>query len=97
MSTFSDTRAPDIEALVQISRGLDRPGVSGTIRFLVPIILDGIFSKLLPVVFAPNIIRMIQSEDITFLEAASRKRTDRILQLAILLCVLFGFLNVIST
>jgi kynurenine 3-monooxygenase len=93
ISTFSDTRAPEVATLVQISHDLDRPGALGTVRFLVPIILDGIFSKLLPSVFAPNIIRMIQSEEITFKEAASRKRLDRVRQLGLLGTGLLGLVS----
>jgi hypothetical protein len=81
---FSARRAPDIETLVKVSRSLDRPGVQGVFTFLIPIILDGVFSKLLPTVFSPNIISMIQSEEITFQQAAKRKRMDRLGQLAIL-------------
>lgn len=34
--------------------------IKGALTFLVPIILDGIFNKFLPQVFAPNGIRMLQ-------------------------------------
>ena len=81
---FSATRSPDIETLVKVSHSLDRPGAEGIVTFLIPIILDGIFSKLLPQVFAPNVISMLQNEEITFQEAAERKRLDRIGQVALL-------------
>jgi hypothetical protein len=81
---FSTQRAPEIATLVRVSHSLDRPGLAGIFSFLIPIILDGIFQKLAPQVFAPNVIAMIQSEDITFQQAAQRKRLDRVGQLAIL-------------
>ena len=85
---FSAKRTPNIEKLVQISHSLDRPGVSGVFTFLIPVILDGIFHKLAPQLFAPNIIAMIQNEEVTFLEAAQRKRLDRVAQLAIIMGLL---------
>ena len=88
---FSDKRSPDIETLVRISHDLDRPGVAGVFSFLIPIILDGIFSKLAPDVFSPNIISLLQDEQLTFQDAATRKRTDRIGQVAILSIVLLMF------
>jgi hypothetical protein len=81
---FSHKRAPDIETLVQVSHNLDRPGLPGVFTFLVPIIMDAIFSKLAPQFFKPNMIAMLQDEEITFLEAAMRKRLDRIGQVAII-------------
>jgi 2-polyprenyl-6-methoxyphenol hydroxylase-like FAD-dependent oxidoreductase len=84
---FSDRRSPDIETMVKVSHSLDRPGPEGLMTFLIPIILDGIFSKLAPQVFAPNIISMLQNEEITFQQAAERKRLDRMLQIALLVGV----------
>lgn len=88
---FSDQRAPDIQTLVRVSRDLDRPGVVGTFTFLIPIILDGIFSKLAPQVFAPNVISLLQDEELSFQDAAGRKRLDRAGQVAILMCTLLLF------
>lgn len=81
---FSKRRARDSMKLVTISRELDRPGKLGAITFIIPIILDAIFSKLAPKIFAPNIITMLQKDDMTFQEVARRKRQDRILQLGII-------------
>ena len=81
---YSSRRAPDIETLIRVSHSLDRPGLPGVFTFLIPIILDAIFNKLAPEIFAPNIISMLQSEDITFQEAAARKRLDRFGQLFII-------------
>ncbi|KAL3919443.1 MAG: hypothetical protein SGILL_003749, partial [Bacillariaceae sp.] len=94
---FSTMRSPDIEKLVKVSHSLDRPGVEGVFTFLIPIILDGIFSKILPQVFQPNIISMLQNEEITFQEAAARKQQDRVLQIAILAVVGFGLAQLPST
>jgi len=70
--------------LVTISRELDRPGALGAVTFIIPIILDSIFSKIAPKIFAPNIITMLQRDDMTFQQVARRKRIDRLLQVAIL-------------
>jgi kynurenine 3-monooxygenase len=85
---FSDRRSPDIETLVRISHDLDRPGLAGTFSFLIPIILDGIFSKVAPDVFAPNVISLLQDEELTFQDAARRKRSDRVGQIIVLSTVL---------
>ena len=45
---FSKQRAQDAEALVTISRNMDRPGKMFFVNFLLPIILDGIFHKMAP-------------------------------------------------
>ncbi len=70
--------------LVQTSRDLDRPGIQGVFFFLIPVILDGIFQKLAPQIFQPNIISLIQNEEYTFMEAVERKKKDRIGQLLLL-------------
>lgn len=80
---FSTLRSADIETLVRVSHSLDRPGLGGILTFLIPIILDGIFSNIFPQVFAPNVISMLQNEEVTFQEAVERKRWDRIGQIAI--------------
>lgn len=69
---------------MQTSRDLDRPGTLGVFYFLIPVILDGIFQKLAPQIFQPNIISLIQNEEYTFQEAVNRKQKDRIGQLLIL-------------
>lgn len=81
---FSKNRALESEALVKLSRELDRPGKLGLLTFLIPIILDGIFQKLLPKVFAPNTISMLQKEGVTFVGVRRRKRMDRIGQLTLI-------------
>ncbi|KAG7339776.1 FAD binding protein [Nitzschia inconspicua] len=84
---FSTVRSPDIKVLVEVSHSLDGRGLQGIVFFLIPIILDGIFFKVFPQVFAPNIISMLQNEEITFQEAVTRKRMDRIGQISILAAI----------
>ena len=87
---FSRHRSPETKTLVRISRDLDRPGVLGFVVFILPIILDAIFGKLLPMVFKPNIITMLQNDSYTFQRAARRKRVDRLLQIVILIAGFAG-------
>ena len=87
---FSNRRAKDSETLVRISRDLDRPGIVGTMTFIIPIILDSIFNKINPKLFAPNIISMLQRDDMTFKQVARRKRIDRLAQLTIIGSFLSG-------
>jgi kynurenine 3-monooxygenase len=81
---FSRERAGEAKALVRISRELDRPGKLGFITFILPLILDSIFNKMAPNVFAPNTISMLQKEGYGFRRVARRKRNDRMLQVAVL-------------
>ena len=80
VSTFSKRRSPEIEKLVQVSQSLDKPGIKGVFSFLIPVILDGIFHKLAPQIFGPNIISMLQREDMTFIEAIDQKDRERKMQ-----------------
>ena len=88
VSTFSSRRAKDIEVLVTLSASLDKPGLGGVFGFLIPIILDGIFHKLAPQIFAQNVIAMLQRDDVTFQQVAERKRIDRIAQIGCLSLVM---------
>ncbi|CAJ1950572.1 unnamed protein product [Cylindrotheca closterium] len=103
VSEFSSRRAKDIEVLVQVSASLDKPGLAGLFGFIFPLILDKIFYKLAPQVFAQNIIAMLQRDDITFQEVAARKRSDRIGQICCLsllfatISSLVGSLSVAAT
>jgi kynurenine 3-monooxygenase len=85
VQSFSRQRAPETKTLVRVSRDLDRPGLLGFVVFILPIILDSIFGKLLPQVFKPNIITMLQMDSYTFQRAARRKRLDRLLQVCLLI------------
>lgn len=88
--TFSRSRAKESKTLVRLSRDLDRPGKLGFLTFLGPIILDGIFGNMLPWLFAPNMITMLQRDAITFQQAARRKRLDRIVQVSLIGSTLVG-------
>jgi len=81
---FSDRRAPDSEALVTISRNMDRPGKLFFLNFILPLILDGIFHKIAPKIFGPNMFAMFQRQDINFKQIQRKKRLDRTLQFALI-------------
>ena len=63
---FSRQRAGEAKALVQISREFDRPGFVGFLTFILPLILDGVFSGIAPKIFSPNTIAMLQRDGLTF-------------------------------
>ena len=90
LRAFSEARAPDAKALVQISRGFDRPGLRGFVTFILPIILDSVFHAKCPRVFGPNTIASLQ-QDGTFVDVRRRKRRDRCLQVAVLAAALSAF------
>ena len=81
---FSKKRAKESESLVKISRELDRPGKLGFLTFILPLIMDSIFHGMLPKIFAPNTISMLQKEGITFTDVKRRKRFDRLGQIALI-------------
>jgi len=81
---YSRERAGEAEALVRISRGLDRPGLLGFLTFVLPIILDGIFHGAAPHVFELNTIALLQRDGISFVEVGRLKRRDRVLQVAVI-------------
>lgn len=87
---YSRRRAGEAKTLVRISRSLDRPGALGLLTFILPLVLDGIFGKLLPWLFAPNVIALLQKENYTFQQIARRKRMDRAVQAAIISSVLLS-------
>ena len=88
--SFSDKRAGEANALVTISRNMDRPGKLFLVTFLLPLILDGIFHKLAPFLFAPNMFALFQKEGMSFRYMQARKRFDRVAQLSILGGVFYG-------
>jgi hypothetical protein len=63
------------------------------ITFILPIILDAIFHKSFPSVFSPNVITMMQRDDLTFTEVARKKRIDRLGQIALLFGGGYGFVQ----
>mmetsp|Transcript_24202 Transcript_24202/g.36291 ORF Transcript_24202/g.36291 Transcript_24202/m.36291 type:complete len:358 (-) Transcript_24202:54-1127(-) len=87
---FTKRRAKESEVLVKISRGLDRPGLLGFATFVFPLILDSIFNKLAPQIFAPNIISMLQRDGLDFRDVQNRKRMDRAGQMTVLATGFYG-------
>jgi kynurenine 3-monooxygenase len=94
---FSAKRAGEANALVTISRNMDRPGKLGTAAFILPLILDGIFHKLAPFLFAPNMFAMFQKEGTSFRYMQARKRFDRVAQLSILSSIFYGMFAAAKT
>ncbi|KAL7540559.1 hypothetical protein ACHAXR_010215 [Thalassiosira sp. AJA248-18] len=82
---FTKQRAADSRALVTLSRGMDRPGKLGTMRFILPLIIDSMFNKIAPKVFAPGMFGMFQKEGIGFGQIQRRKRLDRVMQSMVIL------------
>lgn len=81
---YSRTHAKNAQALVRMSRQAD----GGFVQFVLPIILDSLFSKALPRVFSPSTIRMLQRADLSFSQVAGIKRRDRALQVALIAAAL---------
>ena len=84
VNLFSDRRSGDAEALVTISRNMDRPGKLFFFTFILPLILDGIFHKLAPKIFGPNMFGMFQLQGVGFKQIQRKKRFDRTLQMTCL-------------
>lgn len=80
---FSNRRSGDASALVMMSRNMDRPGKLFFACFILPIILDGVFHKMAPKLFGPNMFGMFQ-KDLSFQQIQRKKRLDRILQVGII-------------
>lgn len=93
---FTKERSADSQALVTLSRGMDRPGKLGTVRFVLPLVLDSIFNKMAPKVFGPSMFGMFQKEGIGFRQIQRKKRLDRAMQSAVILSglTLVGFKTV---
>ena len=87
---FSRRRSGEARALVRISRDLDRPGKLGFVTFILPLILDSIFNGMMPRIFQPNIIAMLQREEYTFQQVGRRKRFDRMGQIGLIVAGLSG-------
>ena len=71
-------------ALVEMQRGLDRPGIGSILFFILPIIVDSIFHNLFPSVFRPALQTCMQQAGTEFTEIRSRKRLDRVMQVAVI-------------
>jgi 2-polyprenyl-6-methoxyphenol hydroxylase-like FAD-dependent oxidoreductase len=88
---YSQLRARDAEALVQLSHSLD----GGFLTFVGPLILDSMLNRLLPAVFSPNIIASLQNEKWSFSRIQARKRWDRALQVVLLGGLMAGVVRVV--
>ena len=88
VSSFTQQRAQDSRALVTLSRNMDRPGKLGTMRFVLPLILDSMFNKVAPKLFAPSMFGMFQKEGVGFKQIQNRKRLDRVMQSVVILSAL---------
>ncbi|CAG9461447.1 unnamed protein product [Pedinophyceae sp. YPF-701] len=93
LELYSRRHAPNARALVEMSRDLDR----GFFRFVLPLILDGMFHSFAPDFFAPNTIRMLQKDDWSFAAIQQRKRRDRMVQCGVLFSVLAAVLFALRT
>merc|ERR1712176_1086043 len=77
-------------ALVKMSRNMDRPGKLFFLTFILPIILDGMFHKIAPKLFGPNMFVMFQKKDMNFKQIQQKKRLDRVIQVACIGILLTG-------
>jgi kynurenine 3-monooxygenase len=84
LALFSKKRAGESKAIVQMSRELDRPGKLGLLTFVFPLILDSIFHRLAPKLFAPSTLSMFSLEGYDFRKIRARKRLDRAMQVTLI-------------
>lgn len=84
LALFSKKRAGESKAIVQMSRELDRPGKLGLLTFVFPLILDSLFHRLAPKLFAPSTLSMFSLEGYDFRKIRARKRLDRAMQLTLI-------------
>jgi hypothetical protein len=84
LALFSKKRAGESKAIVQMSRELDRPGKLGLFTFVFPLILDSIFHRLAPKLFAPSTLSMFSLEGYDFRTIRARKRLDRAMQVTLI-------------
>lgn len=68
LEKYSSMRASDTSAVVKMSERLD----GGFFSFVLPLIVDTIFNKLMPQIFSPNTIKSIQDPDRTFSQVKLR-------------------------
>lgn len=91
LQQYTDSHKRNVETLVKMSRTFD----GGFLSFILPIILDTLFHKILPSVFSTNCIRMLQKHELPFAQAGAIKRKDRALQVSILALVVLPALAVL--
>jgi len=88
LNLFTTRRAKEAQAIVEISRSFDRPGVAGFFSFVFPIILDRMFGK-------ETFLDLAKDPSISFTEAITRKRLDRGFQMAVLATLFWGLKDVV--
>jgi len=49
-----------------MSRHLDHPGFLQFLTFILPLIVDSVFSKIAPFLFAPSLLQLMQNKDLTY-------------------------------
>ena len=86
--SYSAAGAPEAKQLVELSRGFD----GGFLSIVLPIIVDSIFNRVWPAIFAPSAISLMQNDQFTYGQVRSRKRLDRIGQ-GVLLVLFAGMLT----
>lgn len=92
LALYSKRRAPEAEALVKLQRHLDQPtDLRFALAFILPIVLDSIFHKLLPKIFAPGLLALCQDGELSFTQSVRRKRLDRLGQVVLISGALFTF------
>ena len=74
----------DLVITLKLNISFSHAGLLGFVTFILPIILDAIFHKTFPSVFSPNVITMLQRDDLSFTQVARKKRFDRLGQVALL-------------
>jgi len=82
---YSMRRAPQAECLVRLQRRFDQPtDLRFALAFVLPIVLDSIFHKMLPSVFAPGTLALCQDGEFSFTQIRRRKFRDRVAQAIVL-------------
>jgi len=81
---YSKMRAKDAKALVHMSKRLD----GGFLVFVLPLLLDSVFHRLLPIVFSPNTISFLQNDKYRFSDILNKKRFDRLMQMIIITMIM---------
>jgi hypothetical protein len=76
LRTYSQLRASEAKALVELSQHFDR----GLLQFLLPLLVDRFLHKLLPAVFSPPTLTSMQDERNKFALVRRRKHIERLLQ-----------------
>jgi len=74
LKAYSISRANEAKALVEVSQHFDK----GLLHFLVPLIADRVLHKLLPSLFSPPLLTLMQDERNGFVQVRRRKLRERL-------------------